>query len=263
MKYGSQVDFINKSGYSALHNAAWGGHCETVKLLLELGVPHDIQTECKSTPLSLAAYNAKIDVMKILLPLGCDVNNPDDDGDTPLHYFAQSGIVEGVRLLLEFDANPDICNDYGCSVLWRAVYWEQKEVVKQLLAANVKLDVPSRGMIRHLLNRRIIILYDTPKTPLYVAVKKHTLDIAMLLVTAGCGIHKERWIIESDIAESEEYAEVHAALVQCIQTPYRLSVICRNYLRHCLGRYLHERVLKLDLPEILKDYLTFKDVFSN
>ena len=265
IKFGGKVDFVNQFGSSAIHNAANGGHCEVVKFLLKHGLPHDTQTHYKQTPLSLAANNGHIDVMKILLPLGCNVNTTDRDGNTSIQYFAECGkvLVEGVQLLLKFGADPDRLNDYGCSALWRAVYWKQIAVVKELIGANVKLDVPTRGMIRHPITQSSRIIYDTPKTPLYVAIDKGNLEIGMLLVRAGCNIHKERWILDRhDIPTDEKNAKVLAKLVQCVQTPFRLSEICRNYFRQMMGHNIHKKVMELSLPQVLKDYLTLKDLLS-
>ena len=265
IKFGGKVDFVNQFGFSAIHMAAFGGRSEVLKILLKHGLPHDTQTIYKQTPLSLAAQNNQTGVMKILLPLGCNVNNTGRDGDTPIHHFAMCNkvSVEGVQLLLRFGADPDILNDYGCSALWRAVYWEQIALLKELIVANVKLDVPTCGMIRHLRNRSSKIIYDTPKTPLYLAIDKGNFEIGMLLVRAGCNIHKERWILDRhDIPTDENNPKVLAKLVQCVQTPFRLSEICRNYLRQLLGHNIHEKVTELSLPQVLKDYLTLKDLLS-
>ena len=251
IKFGGKVDFVNQYGYSALHSSACGGHSEAVTLLLKFGLPHDSQTHCKQTPLSLAAKNAHIEVMKILLPLGCNVNNADRDGNTPFHYFANCGkvLVEGLQLLFKFGADPDRLNDCGCSALWKAVYWEQ--------TANVKLDVPSRCI------RNLLPIYDTPKTPLFLAIDNSTLEIGMLLVRAGCNVHKERLILDRyDIPTDKRDAEYIATLVQCVQTPHRLSEICRNDFCKLFGHKIHDNVTRLELPKVLKDYVTLSYLIS-
>ena len=260
LKFGGKEDFVNQYGYSALHSSARGGHSEAVTLLLQHGLPHDSQTHCKRTPLSLAAKNAHIEVIKILLPLGCNVNNADRDGNTPIHYFANCGkvLVEGLQLLLKFGADPDRLNDCGCSALWKAVYWEQTAVVKALLSANVKIDVTCSG-IRNLMN-----IYDTPKTQLFLAIDNSALEIGMLLVRAGCNVHKERWILDRyDIPTDKRDAEYIATLVQCVQTPHRLSEICRNYFRKLFGHKINDNVTRLELPKVLKDYVTQNYLISD
>ena len=58
LKFGGKEDFVNQYGYSALHRSSCIGHSEAVTLLLQHGLPHDSQTHCKRTPLSLAAKMA-------------------------------------------------------------------------------------------------------------------------------------------------------------------------------------------------------------
>ena len=260
IKFGGKVDFVNQYGYSALHSSACGGHSEAVTLLLKYGLPHDSQTHRKRTPLLLAAKNAHIEVMKILLPLGCNVNNADRDGNTIICHFAKccKVLVEGVQLLLKFGADPDRLNDCGCSALWKAVYWEQTAVVKALLCENVKLDVTSSGI------RNFMPIYDTPKTPLFLAIDNSALEIGMLLVRAGCNVHKERWILDRyDIPTDKRDAEYIATLAQCVQTPHRLSEICRNYFRKLFGHKIHDNVIRLELPKVLKDYVTQNYLISD
>lgn len=258
IKYGGNVNLVSNREYSALHIAAWEGHCETVRILHDNGADFDKQTADKNTPLALAAHGGHIDVIKYLLQLGCDINNVDRDGDTPLFYLVQRGSAEGVKLLLENGADPEICDSANTSPLWTAVYQNHKEVVKQLLLANVKMEVPSRGMDRRPWNDQIYYFYDSPKSPLYVAVDHHNLDVAVLLIKAGYNVSCEMWLVERDFPESEDWEEVSDTLMQYIQIPLSLMALCRNHLRRCLGRDIHQRVETLCIPSSLKDYVTLK-----
>lgn len=258
IKYGGNVNLLSNREYSALHIAAWEGHCETVRILHENGADFDKQTADKNTPLALAAHGGHVDVIRYLLQLGCDVNNVDRDGDSPLFYLVQRGSIEGVQLLLENGADPEICDNANTSPLWIAVYHNHKEVVKQLLLANVKMEVSSRGMDRRPWNDQIYYFYDSPKSPLYVAVDKHNLNVARLLIEAGYNVNRETWLIERDFPESEDREEVSDTLMQYVQIPLSLMAICRNYLRRCLGRDIHQRADTLCIPTSLKNYLTLK-----
>lgn len=260
IRYGGNPALTNNLEYSPLHIAAWNGHVESVKTLLEAGVPHDKQTKDLNTPLALAAHGGCLDVMKILLPLGCNVNNADKDKDSPLHYAAYNGMTEGVRLLLEYGADPDGCNRINTTVLWNAVYMNNKDVVKQLLVANVKMEISSEGIDQHSQSDEVVYVYDTPRTPLYIAVDNQSPDIALLLITAGYNIHKEKWLLEEDIPNREGNEKLIGILLQYLQTPQRLVAICRNYFRHYFGLSVFQKVAKLDIPCSLKNYLTLKDL---
>ena len=260
IRYGGNPALTNHLEYSPLHIAAWNGHVKTVKTLLDAGVPHDRQTKDKNTPLALAAHGGCLDIMKILLPLGCNVNNADKDLDTPLHYSAYNGMAEGVRLLLDYGANPDIWNRINTTVLWNAVYMSHKEVVKQLLVANVEMEIPSVGIDQHSQSDEVVYVFDTPRSPLYIAVSNQSPEIALLLITAGYNIHKEKWLLEGDIPDREENEKLISILLKYLQTPQRLVATCRNYFRRYFGLKIFQKVAQLDIPGSLKNYLTLKDL---
>ena len=58
----------------------------------------------------------------LLLEAKADVNAADQHGWTPLHFTAQEYLPEIARILLAKGADPNACDDEGCSVLWRAVF---------------------------------------------------------------------------------------------------------------------------------------------
>jgi ankyrin repeat protein len=62
-------------GSTALHHAAWRGHADVVKLLLQAGADVNAKTRSNSeTPLHLAAMHGHTDVIQLLLQAGADVN---------------------------------------------------------------------------------------------------------------------------------------------------------------------------------------------
>lgn len=260
IRYGGNPALSNHLAYTALHIAAWNGHTDSVKTLLEAGVPHDKQTKDLNTPLALSAHGGHLEVMKILLPLGCNVNNADKDKDTPLHYAAYNGMTGGVQLLLEYGADPDITNHINTSVLWNAVYMKHKEVVKQLLVANVEMEISSVGIDQHAQSDDVVFVYDVPRSPLFVAVENQSPEIALLLITAGYNIYKEKWLLEGDIPERDGNEKLISILKHYIQTPQRLMANCRNYFRRYFGLKVFPKVEKLDIPCSLKNYLTLKDL---
>ena len=261
IKHGGDVNLLTGRKYAAIHYAAWYGQNEIVKLLLDAGVEYDNQTECKNTPLALAAHGGHLETMKILVAKSCDVNNADRDGDTPLFYVATHGMTDGVKLLLENGADPNVCDMSGASVLWTAVYHGHKDVVKQLVLAFVEKEVPSRGMNRQRFSDQIYYYYHSPESPLYVAIDKQHLEIALLLIRAGYSIHNEPWLPQRQFFESEEITELLQELLKLIDTPPSLLTICRNHLhRYLRGHDLPQKVDKLDLPTFLKKYLLYTDL---
>jgi hypothetical protein len=68
--------YINDEGVRcyALHFAAYMGHIEIIKLLLDKGAKIDLQNEFGETALFFAIENGKIDAVKLLIEKGADVN---------------------------------------------------------------------------------------------------------------------------------------------------------------------------------------------
>ena len=262
IKYGGDVNLMNNKLYSALHIAALFGFSKVVKILLDAGSVHDAQTSDKNTPLALAANGGHLEVMKLLVPLGCDVNNTDKDNDTPLHYAAFNGIVEGVELLIQSGADPDVCNSSNASVLWYAVYMKHLEVVKRLLARNVKMEKNSRGR-NPLPSDFDRYFYETAKSPLYVAMERESKDSLKLLLCAGYNVQNETWLLEDDIPEVETHMELLLEIYEFTKTPVALMTACRNSIRQHLGRDVYQKVEKLDIPRSLKNYLSLSDLLGD
>ena len=61
----------------------------------------------------IAAYFGHVEIVKLLLERGANPNAKNNIGRTPLHYAAQEGCVDVVRVLLERGADPWIADKGG------------------------------------------------------------------------------------------------------------------------------------------------------
>ena len=77
---------VNKTGWTALHYAATGGHPEVVRLLLDHYAYIDAESPNGSTPLMMAALYGNADTVQLLLDAGADVKVKNAQGLTALDF---------------------------------------------------------------------------------------------------------------------------------------------------------------------------------
>lgn len=81
---GLPANLRNEKGDSLLMIAAYNGHPEVVKLLLEYGADPEMANDRGQTPLAAAAFKGDIEVIGILLDNGADIDKQDASGHTAL-----------------------------------------------------------------------------------------------------------------------------------------------------------------------------------
>ncbi len=131
-------------GMTALHEAAWGGHLDLVRLLVEAGAAVDLrERQFGATPVGWAAHGGRLNVVAYLLEnaavdlvdlveLGetgrvrtrveghpAEVDGADGSG-APLRAAAAAGNLELLRVLLDAGADPGLTDREGRTALDRA-----------------------------------------------------------------------------------------------------------------------------------------------
>lgn len=101
----AMIDYKNEELNTALNEAAFKGHTDIAKYLLENGATVDLPNALGKTPLHRAVTASKGPVVKLLIEFGANVNAPDMYGYTPLHYAAFHGALECAKILVENNAN--------------------------------------------------------------------------------------------------------------------------------------------------------------
>ena len=99
--------YINEEGVRcyALHFAAYMGHIEIIKLLLDKGAKIDLQNEFGETALFFAIENGKIDAVKLLIEKGADVNITTSKGVNPISWakkykrYEILDVLKGIRAI--------------------------------------------------------------------------------------------------------------------------------------------------------------------
>jgi ankyrin repeat protein len=103
-------------GFTPLHLAAFFGHEEAARLLLEDGADANVvarHESLKVTPLHSAAAGAHSAIVRLLLEAGADPNARQEGGFTPLHSAAQNGDRESAEALLDSGADPAATTEAG------------------------------------------------------------------------------------------------------------------------------------------------------
>ena len=91
-------------------------HARTLRYLLSLGVPHDVQDIVGYTALThTCMFSPRPDLARILLEHGADPNHQDKYGSVPLMGACRMKALENVNVLMEYGARLDIKNADGNS----------------------------------------------------------------------------------------------------------------------------------------------------
>ena len=271
IRYGADVTHANVNSCSVIMNAVSSGiveKLEKLETLLYADAPHDMKDSEGNTPLMMTSiFGHGREIMKALLDheVDCDVNNKNQYGDTPLHFAAFASDPVAVKLLIDYGAVADCLNDVGATPLWNAVYNNCTAVVRELLAADVRMEMCSvgrDGMASAIADSDHF--YDEPRSPLYVALEKKNRDVVLLLKAAGYDIRKETWIQSEPMPHAELNAGLIIDWVESSRSPMSLEVLCKIKLRKNLAsepnRDIYSKVERLEIPQQLKNGLLLKDL---
>jgi ankyrin repeat protein len=98
------INARDKDGSTPLHCAAWKGHAEVVKILLDAGAEVNARSQNEhygDTALHAAAHGNQKDVVRILIARGADLNAKNRIGRTPLGETEWHKATAAARLLKE------------------------------------------------------------------------------------------------------------------------------------------------------------------
>ena len=104
-----RVDNWSDDGFTPLHYAAFFGHTDAARALIDAGA--DLEAPSRNTefaldarPLHSAAAARQHDVCRVLLEAGAEPDAEQHGGSTPLRQAEQNGDAELAELLREFGA---------------------------------------------------------------------------------------------------------------------------------------------------------------
>ncbi|CAG9461834.1 unnamed protein product [Pedinophyceae sp. YPF-701] len=110
---GTSVDQKDKHSRTALHVAAYAGHVEVIKALLESGANAKAAAMDSTNALHFAAMKGHSEACRALINAGVSVNSKTRKGMMALHFASQGGHKELAQLLLKRRANAGAANARG------------------------------------------------------------------------------------------------------------------------------------------------------
>ncbi|XP_069704660.1 putative leucine-rich repeat-containing protein DDB_G0290503 [Periplaneta americana] len=119
-----------------LHLAAYYGHTDVVRLLINGGAEIDTRKSNGYTPLHLAvSSDSAADMVRLLIAHGADLEAEDDDMRTPLLWATgQSNSLPAVQTLISLGANRAVTDRDGRTLQDMAKFWGNKAVANWLSA---------------------------------------------------------------------------------------------------------------------------------
>jgi ankyrin repeat protein len=172
-------DHITTHEYPPIVSAAYGGHVEVVKLLIDAGANVDESNFHGGSPIFMAAQQGHFEVVKVLIDAGANLEHKCRfvDGATPLviaagHYRRLDGSLDIVKILANAGANIDSTNDNGLTALMAAAASNQLQIAQFLINFGAALDLKSKDGV----------------SALHIALGRDHREIALALVHAGADI---------------------------------------------------------------------------
>mmetsp|Transcript_171022 Transcript_171022/g.548039 ORF Transcript_171022/g.548039 Transcript_171022/m.548039 type:complete len:260 (-) Transcript_171022:95-874(-) len=105
LQSGADPNTADEEGRLPLHAAAFAGDLKVLEQLLDSKADCNL-TQGDDMPLQIAAWHGHADACKMLLEAGAKVDAADGRGSTPLCGAAEKGRATAVQVLLDFGADP-------------------------------------------------------------------------------------------------------------------------------------------------------------
>ncbi len=138
----SLLETHSTDGWTPLHLAAFFGHPELAKALLNRGASVNAPSTnaMQNTPLHAAVAGRQMEAIRVLIDRGANVNARQQGGWTALQAAAQNGDRELLELLLASGADPNQRADNNQSALDLALLKGHAEIAELLEGIGAKLQ---------------------------------------------------------------------------------------------------------------------------
>ena len=201
----------NLAGGTALHEAAYYGHNDVIKLLLSHGAELEGKEAIGWTALHLAAMQGRVSTLKLLIGLGASVTTIDNSEFTPLHKAAARGHEACIEVLLRNGADIESKAKGNRTPLHEAVEAGHLEVAKCLVNRGADINKKSAlgSPLMHAIIREHVPIIewllsltsteladrspyfvDKPAPILFIAAREGKVESIRCLLNNGLSVHK-------------------------------------------------------------------------
>ncbi|CAH2327680.1 ankyrin repeat and SOCS box 2 [Pelobates cultripes] len=176
IKSGQKLNEPNKDGWLPLHDAAYYGSLEVMKILLQ-AYPNSIdqRTLQEETATLISTTKGHIDCLLFMLQSGADPDIANKNKETPIYKACETKNVEALKLLIQYHADVNHRCNRGLVALHEAVSRNDLEIISILEKSGAKVDAKN--------------IYGI--TPLFTAAQIGKVDLLRYLTKCGADINTQ------------------------------------------------------------------------
>ncbi|XP_023701041.2 ankyrin repeat and SOCS box protein 2-like [Paramormyrops kingsleyae] len=224
----------NKEGWISLHEAAYRGQTECLKVLLKLDHKMiNARTFQDETPLFFAVSFEQVACSQWLLESGADPDISNKENETPLYTACERQNLDIVQLILKFKGKVNKICRQGCTALHEAVWRDNLEICHALLEAGADISIPNKYGI----------------TPLFAAAQGGCVKVLRFLIRHGADVNSHAADGATALYESSKNG--HEGVVKILLSRNANANICtRGGLLplHIAAKRGNERIVSILIP---------------
>ncbi|KAH3830343.1 ankyrin repeat domain-containing protein 7-like [Dreissena polymorpha] len=282
LAHGADINIRDEQQRTPVHLAVVASRLSVVETLVRKGAEINARSSSGRSPLLEAVISERLDIARALVDLGADIDLQDIKGTSVLQHscFRRQPNLDFIQFLLSKKCDVNIRGISGCTPMMFVSQFQSIDVAKLLIAHGANINQKdAKGMTPvyfctdHKTRRPDYLLYLIHQgADLNISVKqdRSLLDMAMtnsslqtILTLLFCDVLREASVIMDNTYMQnvfERLPEFRDRLVKELYTPRTLQRLCREKIRTCLSREGPARIMDLDLPRSLQDFVLCRDI---
>ncbi|XP_052277566.1 serine/threonine-protein phosphatase 6 regulatory ankyrin repeat subunit A-like isoform X2 [Dreissena polymorpha] len=282
LAHGADINIRDGKQRTPVHLAVVASRLSVIEALATKGAEINARSSSGRSPLLEAVISDKLDIARALVDLGANIDIQDTQGTSVLQHtcFKRQPDLDFIQLLLSKKCDVNIRGFSGCTPLMFVSEFQRLDVAKLLIAHGANINQKdAKGMTPvyfctdHKTRRPDYLLYLIHQgADLNISVKqdRSLLDMAMtnsslqtILTLLFCDVSREASVVMDNTYMQyvfERLPEFRDRLVKELYTPRTLQRLCREKIRTCLSSEGPARVMDLDLPRTLQDFVLCRDI---